>query len=90
MRAHDIYTPQQWIGAGSPTSQTVTVFDGLSFGVPGPSMEEIQAALRARCKRLGEQDPVRDTGAKWKQEYQPTTGQRVWRIRVVSYECAVQ
>ena len=88
LHAHDVYTPQQWIDAGSPTSATVAVFDGLSFGVPGPSMDEVRAALRARCKVAGEQDLVRDTGAKWKQQYQPTTGQRVWRIRVVTYGCA--
>jgi hypothetical protein len=88
LHAHDVYTPQQWIDAGSPTSATVALFDGLSFGVPGPSMDEIRAALNARCKIKGEEDLLRDTGAKWKQEYQPTTGQRVWRIRVVTYGCA--
>jgi hypothetical protein len=88
LRAPNIYTPQQWIEAGAPTSSIVAVFDGLSFGVPPPSMDEIRGALNARCKTLGEQDLVRDTGAKWKQEYQPTTGQRVWRIRVVTYGCA--
>jgi len=46
--------------------------------------------LGSRCKLVGEQDLVRDAGAKWKQEYQPTTGQRVWRIRVVTYICAAQ
>lgn len=90
LHAPNAYTPQQWIEAGAPTSQTVAVFDGLSFGVPGPSMDEIRAALSARCKPLGEQDLVRDTGAKWKQEYQPTTGQRLWRIRVVTIGCAAQ
>jgi len=90
LHASNIYTPQQWIDAASPTSATAAVFDGLSFGVPGPSMEEIRAALSARCKTVREQDLVRDTGAKWKQEYQPTTGQRAWRIRVVTYACAAQ
>jgi hypothetical protein len=66
------------------------VFDGLSFAVPGPSMEEIRASLSSRCQPAGEEDLVRDTGARWKQQYQPTTGQRVWRIRVNSYECSPQ
>jgi hypothetical protein len=90
LRARDVYTPQHWIDTGSPTSATVAVFDGLSFGVPGPSMDGVRAALSARCKVAGEQDLVRDTGAKWKQEYQPTTEQRVWRIRVVTCRCASQ
>jgi hypothetical protein len=90
VRTPNVYSPQQWIDAGSPTSSTVAVFDGLSFGVPGPSMDEVRAALGTRCKIAGEEDLVRDTGAKWKQEYQPTTGQRVWRIRVVTYGCATQ
>ena len=90
LHAPNDYTPQQWIEAGSPTTQTVAVFDGLSFGVPPPSMDEIRAALSLRCKTIGEQDLVRDTGAKWKQEYQPTTGQRLWRIRVVTFGCAAQ
>jgi hypothetical protein len=88
LHASNIYTPQQWIDAGSPTSATVAVFDGLSFGVPGPSMDEVRAALSAPCEVAGEQDLVRDRGAKWKQEYQPTTGQRAWRIQVTSYDCS--
>ena len=90
VKAPNIYSPQEWIDAGAPTRSVVAVFDGLSFGVPGPSMEEIRASLSSRCKAAGEQDLVRDAGAKWKQEYQPTTGQRVWRIRVVTYTCAAQ
>ena len=74
--------------AGAPTKPVVVVFDGLSFGVPGPSMEEIRAALSARCKTVGEEDLVRDARAEWKQQYQPTTGQRVWRTSVVTYGCA--
>jgi Dolichyl-phosphate-mannose-protein mannosyltransferase len=89
-RAPNIYSPQEWMEAGTPTKPVVVVFDGLSFGVPGPSMGEIRVALSARCKTVGEQDLVRDAGAKWKQEYQPTTGQRVWRIRVVTFEWAAQ
>jgi hypothetical protein len=81
LHAPNVCTPQQWISA---------VFDGLSFGVPGPSLGEIRAALSARCKPLGKQDLVRDTGAIWKQDYQPTTGQRLWRITVVTFGCAAQ
>jgi hypothetical protein len=53
-------------------------------------MKEIRNALSARCKTVGEQDLVRDAGAKWRREYQLTTGQRVWRSRVVTFGCAVQ
>jgi len=87
VRAPNIYSPQQWIEAGAPTSATVAVFDGLSFGVAGPSMEKIRATLSSRCKPLSERDLVRDPGAKWKQEYQPTTGQRTWRIQINRYSC---
>jgi hypothetical protein len=90
VRAPDIYSPQEWMETGAPTKPVAVVFDGLSFRGPGPSMEEIRAALSARCKTVGEQDPARHAGAKWKQEYQPTTGQRVWRIRVVPFGCALQ
>lgn len=90
VRAPNVYTPEEWTVAGEPTSQTVVLFDGLSFGVPGPSMGELREKLSARCKTVGEQDLVHDTGAKWKQEYQPTTGQRTWRIEVVTYECAAR
>jgi hypothetical protein len=86
----NIYTPQQWISAGAPVKQTVAVVDGLSYWVPGPSMDEIRASLSARCTQVGEEDLVRDTGAKWKQKYQPASGQREWRIRVVTYGCAPQ
>ena len=90
VRAPNIYSPQEWMDAGAPTRPVVMVFDGLSFAVPGPSMEEIRASLSSRCQPAGEEDLVRDTGARWKQQYQPTTGQRVWRIRVNSYECSPQ
>ncbi len=90
VRAPNLYSPQEWMEAGAPTKPAVVVFDGLSFGVPGPSMEQIRNAWSARCKSVGEQDLVRDAGAKWKQEYQPATGQRVWRIRVVTFGCAPQ
>lgn len=89
-RASNIYTPQQWIDAGSPTSSTVAVFDGLSFGVPGPSMVEIRRTLSDRCNVVGVRGLVRDAGAEWKQRYQATTGHRVWRISVVTYGCAAQ
>jgi hypothetical protein len=90
LHAPDIYTPQQWISAGAPVKQTVAVVDGLSYWVPGPSMEEIRASLSSRCSKVGEEDLVRDTGAKWKQKYQPASGQREWRIKVVTYGCPPQ
>jgi hypothetical protein len=88
LHAPDIYTPQQWISAGAPVKQTVAVVDGLSYWVPGPSMEEIRASLSSRCSKVGEEDLVRDTGATWKQKYQPSSGQREWRIKVVAYDCS--
>jgi Dolichyl-phosphate-mannose-protein mannosyltransferase len=90
LHAPNIYTPQQWISAGAPVKQTVAVVDGLSYWVPGPSMDEIRASLSARCTQVSEEDLARDTGAKWKQEYQPSSGQREWRIQVVTYRCAPQ
>jgi hypothetical protein len=90
LRAPNIYTPQQWILAGTPVKQTVAVVDGLNYWVPGPSMEEIRASLSSRCTQRTEADLVRDTGARWKQKYQPASGQREWRIRVVIYGCPPQ
>ena len=88
VRAPNVYTPEEWTVAGEPTSQTVVLYDGLSFGVPGPSMAELRTKLSTRCKNVSEQDLVHDIGAKWKQEYQPTSGQRTWRIEIVTYACA--
>jgi hypothetical protein len=88
LHAPNIYTPQQWISASSPVKQTVEVVDGLSYWVPGPSMGEIRASLSSRCTQASEEDLVRDSGAKWKQKYQPASGQREWRIIVVTYGCA--
>ena len=88
VRAANIYSPQEWIDAGSPVAQTVAVFDGLSYGVPGPSMEEIRHALNSRCASTGEDHLVHDSGARWKQEYQPVSGQREWRIQVNQYSCS--
>lgn len=90
LHAPNIYTPQQWISAGAPVKQTVVVVDGLSYWVPGPSMDEIRASLSSRCTQVSEEELARDTGAKWKQEYQPSSGQREWRIKVVTYGCAPQ
>jgi len=88
VRAPNVYAPQQLISAGAPVNQTVAVVDGLSYWVPGPSMDEIRASLSSRCTQVSEEDLVRDSGAKWKQEYQPASGQRDWRIKVVTYRCA--
>jgi hypothetical protein len=46
--------------------------------------------LSSRCTQVSEEELARDTGAKWKQEYQPSSGQREWRIKVVTYGCAPQ
>ena len=88
VRAANIYSPQEWIDAGSPVAPTVAVFDGLSYGGPGPSMEEICHALNSRCASAGEDHLVHDSGARWKQEYQPVSGQREWRIQVNQYSCS--
>lgn len=88
VRAPNVYSPQEWVDAGSPVAQTVVLFDGLSFQVPGPSLEDIRRGLGARCEVADEEHYVRDSGARWKQEYQPTTGQRAWRIQVNTYHCA--
>jgi Dolichyl-phosphate-mannose-protein mannosyltransferase len=88
LHAPNVYTPLQWVAAGSPTSQTVVLFDGLSYDEPGPPMEEIRATLNTRCKAIGEQRLVPDNGAKWKQRYQPATGQRAWRIEISTYSCS--
>jgi hypothetical protein len=90
LHAPNIYTPQQWISAGAPVKQTVAVVDGLSYWVPGPSMDEIRASLSSRCTQVSEEELARDTGARWKQEYQPSSGQREWRIQVLTYGCAPQ
>jgi hypothetical protein len=66
----------------------VAVYDGLSYGVPGPSMEEIRHVLDSRCAKAGEEHFVHDSGARWKQEYQPVSGQREWRIQVNNYSCS--
>jgi hypothetical protein len=88
LHAPNIYRPRQWISAGAPVKQTDAVVDGLSYWVPGPSMDEIRASLSSRCTQVSEEDLARDTGAKWKQEYQASGGQREWRIKVVTYGCA--
>jgi hypothetical protein len=90
LRAPNIDTPQQWISARAPVKQTVVVADGLNYWVPGPSMEEIRASLSSRCTQVSEEELARDTRAKWKQEYQPSSGRREWRIKVVTHGCAPQ
>jgi hypothetical protein len=90
VRAPNVYSPQQWIDAGSPVAKTVAVFDGLSFEVPGPSMDDIRRAINSKCEVTKEERFVHDSGAQWKQKYQPISGQREWRILVTSYGCSAQ
>jgi hypothetical protein len=85
VHAPDIYNPQQWIDAGSPSGTTTVLVDGLSFQVPGPPIGHLRPSLNARCKTINERRLVRDSGAKWKELYGPATGQRAWRIEVITY-----
>jgi hypothetical protein len=78
------------ISAGAPVKQTLAVVDGLNYWVPGASMEGIRASLSSRCTTVSEEDLVRDTGAKWKEKYQPASGQPEWRIKVVTFGCSPQ
>lgn len=68
VRAPNIHSPQEWMETGAPTKPVCCGFRWTELPGPGAFMEEIRAALSARCKTVGEQDPVRDAGAKWKQE----------------------
>jgi hypothetical protein len=43
------------------------------------------AAIMPALVTVSDEDLVRDTGAKWRQKYQPSSGQREWRIKVVTY-----
>lgn len=88
VRVANVYTPQQWVAAGRPVNQNTWLFDGVSFQVPGPSMDELRAWLGARCQIVNQEQLVHDTGAEWKRKYQPSTGQREWRIQEVQYNCA--
>jgi hypothetical protein len=82
-----VYSAQQWIDAGQPMARTVMLVNGLSFQVPGATIEDLQTILNARCKQTDEQRLVHDSGAEWKREYQPITGQRAWRTQVTTYSC---
>jgi hypothetical protein len=88
VRAANVYTPEQWAATGHPVNQNTWLFDGLSFQVPGPSMDELRAWLAARCQIVDEERLVPDAGAEWKRKYQPSTGQREWRIQEAQYNCA--
>ncbi|HEY0703421.1 MAG TPA: glycosyltransferase family 39 protein [Candidatus Acidoferrales bacterium] len=87
VRTPGVYFPQQWIDAGRPMARTVMLVNGLSFEVPGATIEDLGPVLDAHCKKIDEQRLVHDSGAKWKREFQPVTGQRVWRIQVTTYTC---
>lgn len=86
--APKVFTPQQWVDAGSPLAKTVVLYDGLSFEAPGASMDDIRSLLSHRCEVAGNEHLVHDSGANWKQEYQPITGQRAWRIQISTYACS--
>jgi hypothetical protein len=51
-------------------------------------MEEIRHALNSQCASAGEDHLVHDSGARWKLEYQPVSGQREWRIQINQYSCS--
>ena len=87
VRTPGVYFPQQWIDAGHPMARTVMLVNGLSFEVPGATIEDLRPLLDSRCKNVREQQLVHDSGAKWKREFQPITGQRAWRIQVTTYTC---
>lgn len=87
LRAPNVFTPQQWVDAGRPLANKVVLYDGLSFEVPGATMDDVRQLLSPPCQAAGEEHLVHDSGARWKQEYQPITGQRAWRIQISTYSC---
>jgi len=87
VRTPNVFTPEQWVKEGSPRHQTIALFDGLSFGAPGPSIDELRSSLDSRCKIVDKQRLIHDSGADWKRKYQPETGQRPWRIEITTYAC---
>jgi hypothetical protein len=87
LHASNVFTPQQWVDAGRPLAKTLVLYDGLSFEVPGASMDDVRRLLSSRCQSTGEDQLAHDPGANWKRKFQPTTGQREWRIQISTYSC---
>ena len=69
---------QQRSDGGAPAT---VLFDGLSFRLAGPSMDDIRSALNTRCIMIGEQRLARNFGAEWKRRFRPDEGHRTWRIQ---------
>jgi hypothetical protein len=90
LHAPNVFTPQQWVDAGRPSAKTVVLYDGLSFEVPGASMDDVRHLLSPRCESTGEEHLTHDPGASWKRKVQPITGQREWRIQISTYSCPAQ
>ena len=86
VRRTNVYTPQEWIGAGKPTGETVLLVEGLHYGSSGDPTEEAAQRLGTQCRLTKTEKMIQDIGFELKQQF---TGiyQPEWRIELRTYNC---
>jgi hypothetical protein len=86
-RRTNVYDASQWIEAGQPVGPHTIIVMGLPFPTSGAPMDEARRWLNSRCILEKTERLVHDPGAELKQRFGPDTGQRPWRIEILTYAC---
>ncbi len=87
VRRKGAYDPTQWLDAGRPVGPTTLLVKGLHFATPSGPTDEAESWLDQHCHLLDSEHLVHDSGAKFKQHFEPQSDQREWRIEIRSYSC---
>jgi dolichyl-phosphate-mannose-protein mannosyltransferase len=86
VRAAGVYTPQQWIEAGTPMRPNMLLVEGVHYGNPADATGKAQSWLDQRCSLDNLERRVHDSAAGLKQSYVGFS-QPEWRVQVRNYSC---
>ena len=82
-----VYSPEEWIVAGHPTSGKMILIRGGRDSGGSEPIDEAAQRLDQSCGSISSRLRMRDEGYAWKQRFFPQLGEPQWRIEIREYDC---
>ena len=82
-----VYSPEEWITAGHPTSGKMILIRGARDSGGSEPIDEAAQRLDQSCGSISSRLRMRDEGYAWKQRFFPQLGEPQWRIEIREYDC---